>query len=225
MESLLKITDLVVCHGRRTALDRITLQVDSNAGIIGVFGPNGAGKTTLFNAVAGQLPISSGTIAVKDNTLPTYLPDRNVIYNFLLIKESIKLFSEYFQDFSAEIAGQVLETLKLDSNLKVSQLSKGMKEQLNLGLMLSRRSSLYLFDEPLAAVDPLTRDTLLNLIETFRPKQAAVLISTHLIYGLEKLFNECMVIYNGRLLLHQPCQELAAEGGLENKVKEVLSNA
>lgn len=225
MESLLKITDLVVRHGRRTALDRITLQVDSNAGIIGVFGPNGAGKTTLFNAVAGQLPISSGTIAVKDNTLPTYLPDRNVIYNFLSIKESIKLFSEYFQDFSAEIAGQVLETLKLDSNLKVSQLSKGMKEQLNLGLMLSRRSSLYLFDEPLAAVDPLTRDTLLNLIETFRPKQAAVLISTHLIYGLEKLFNECMVIYNGRLLLHQLCQELAAEGGLENKVKEVLSNA
>src|SRR5690606_509777 len=98
-------------------------------------------------------------------------------------------------------------------------------EQLSLGMMLARRSSLYLFDEPLAAVDPVTRDLVLELIKRHKPKDAAVIISTHLISGLEDLFDECLVLHNGELLMHQKVDSLQAEGGLEESFKKVIRNA
>jgi ABC superfamily ATP binding cassette transporter, ABC protein len=107
----------------------------------------------------------------------------------------------------------------------VGDLSKGMEEQLNLGMALARRSSVYLFDEPLAAVDPVTRDRMLDLIEQHKPDNALVIISTHLIAGLESLFDECVVLHDGRVLLRLRVSDMPEGRGLEERIKEAMLHA
>jgi ABC-type lipopolysaccharide export system ATPase subunit len=82
---------------------------------------------------------------------------------------------------------------------------------------------LYVFDEPLAAVDPLTRDRVIDLIRHERQPGSTVLISTRLIAGLETLFDAAIVIDAGRVLLHTETSAIASHGSLEARIKEVLT--
>ena len=224
MRPVLSVKNLSVKRGKRTVLQGISFDLFDSTGVVGLFGPNGAGKTTLLHSLAEQLSIQEGKISTKLGNTPVLLPDNNIIYNQLKIRESIRLFQEYFSDFSVEIAQEIIDSLKLNLELKISELSKGMKEQLNLGLMLARRNHVYLFDELLAAVDPLTRDYLLTLIKKFRPDDSVVVISTHLIQGLEQLFDHCLIMYDGRIILSSPTEELVEKGGLEPVVKDILAH-
>ena len=81
-------------------------------------------------------------------------------------------------------------------NQKISQCSKGMLEQIHMVLALSRNSDVYIFDEPLAAVDPLTRDDIMEMIKSERKKGSIVFISTHLISDVESLFPRNIYISN-----------------------------
>ena len=193
--------------------------------VLGFVGENGAGKTTLLKALAGLLPIQSGSVKLRDATIPTLLPDAPFIYKFLKVGSVPNVLADYFEDFDLERGRSIINDLSLDKSKKVSDLSKGMEEQLNLGMTLARRSSVYLFDEPLAAVDPVTRDRMLDLIKLHKPDDALLIISTHLIAGLESLFDECVVLHNGRVLLQLQASDISPGQSLEIKIKEAMLNA
>lgn len=160
-----------------------------------------------------------------DATTPTLLPDAPFIYRFLKVGLVPDILADYFDDFDLDRGRSIINDLSLDKSKKVSDLSKGMEEQLNLGMTLARRSSVYLFDEPLAAVDPVTRDRMLDLIRRHKPDKALLIISTHLIAGLESLFDECVVLHNGRMLLRLRVSDIAPGQSLETKIKEAMLNA
>ena len=224
MNTLLELEDLVVSRGRRFSLAPLTIRFD-RPDIVGLFGHNGAGKTTLLKALAGLLPIQSGTVKLSEAATPTLLPDTPFIYKFLKVGSVPNVLADYFNDFDLERGRSIINELSLDKSKKVSDLSKGMEEQLNLGMTLARRSSVYLFDEPLAAVDPVTRDRMVNLIKLHKPKDALLIISTHLIAGLESLFDECVVLHNGRMLLRLRASDISPGQSLEIKIKEAMLNA
>ncbi len=92
-----------------------------------------------------------------------------------------------------------------------------MSERLHLALILSRSPELYILDEPLSGVDPLTRDHLLELVDNLRVPEAPVLLSTHLISGVEKIFDEVILISDGRILAHDTADNLRriGDGDLE----------
>src|SRR5690625_3777037 len=225
MDNLLEIEDLVVRRGTHFSLSPICLSLSSKSGIVGLFGQNGAGKTTLLRAIAGLIKYQQGMVRVAGGRAPVFLPDRPYIYDFLRVGETPQVLRTYFSDFSIDIADDIITDLGLDRRKRVSQLSKGMSEQLSLGMMLARRAHVYLFDEPLAAVDPATRDVVLSLIERHQPEGSTIVISTHLISGLECLFNECLVLHEGQLLLHERVDDLLADGSLEDAFKKVMANA
>lgn len=225
MADIVVVHDLVVDRGRNFSLAGPSFALSTGSGVVGLFGQNGAGKTTLLQALAGLLPIKSGTVRVSPRSQPVFLPDHPYVYAFLRVQECPAVFADMFSDFSVDVADAVIDELRLDRRKRIAELSKGMSEQLSLGLMLARRSNLYLFDEPLAAVDPATRDVVLDLITRYRPKDATVLISTHLIAGLESLFHECLVLHEGRLLLHEKVEDVSRRGGLETAFKEVVRHA
>lgn len=224
MDTLLELEDLIVSRGRRFSLAPLTIRFD-RPDIVGLFGHNGAGKTTLLKALAGLLPIQSGSVMLCDATTPTLLPDAPFIYRFLKVGLVPDILADYFDDFDIDRGRSIINDLSLDKSKKVSDLSKGMEEQLNLGMTLARRSSVYLFDEPLAAVDPVTRDRMLDLIRRHKPDKALLIISTHLIAGLESLFDECVVLHNGRMLLRLRVSDIAPGQSLETKIKEAMLNA
>lgn len=216
------IHDISVGYGRHRVIDRLALEVPLNGCVVGLFGPNGAGKTTLIRALAGIINSYSGRIAFPEGVRPAYLPDFPFLYPFLSIRQAIGLFDSMFADFDPDVAGRLFDHLGLSDRLTIGECSKGMGEQVHLSLMLARRTGLYLFDEPLAAVDPLTRDQVIQLIQEFRAPSSTAIISTHLIAGLEGLFDDVMVMYDGKILAYDTTENLGRGKGLEEAFKEMV---
>ena len=92
-------------------------------------------------------------------------------------------------------------------------MSKGNKEKVCLILVMSRNALLYVLDEPIAGVDPATRDYIIStIINNYNP-EASVLISTHLISDIEQVLDDVIFIQNGRLTLHQSVDDIREEHG------------
>lgn len=224
MSAILELDKFTVSRGRGFSLSPLTIRFD-RPDIVGLFGHNGAGKTTLLKALAGLLPVQSGSVRFGGTAVPVLLPDAPFIYKFLRVGSVPDVLTDYFDDFDRERARSIIDGLSLDRSKRVGELSKGMEEQLNLGMTLARQSSVYLFDEPLAAVDPVTRDRMLDIIRAHKSHDALLIISTHLIAGLEALFDECVVLHNGRILLRVGVSEISSDQNLEERVKEAMLHA
>jgi ABC-2 type transport system ATP-binding protein len=101
-----------------------------------------------------------------------------------------------------------------------------MSERLHLALIIARSCPYYIFDEPLAAVDPFTRDFLIEMVKTRRKPDSVTLISTHLISDVEQLFDDVMMISNGTLIYHGDAEGLRQKTGmdLESSFKKMVAD-
>ena len=117
------------------------------------------------------------------------------------VSEVINYFEEFYDNFDAEKAIKLLKDLDLDINQKLSKMSKGMQEKVQLVLVMSRNADLYILDEPLGGVDPATRDYILDTILSNFSENASVIISTHLISDIEKILDEVIFIDKGQIIL------------------------
>ena len=126
----------------------------------------------------------------------------------MTIKQVIKYFEEFYKNFDTQKAIKLLKDLNLDINTKISKMSKGMQEKLQLILVMSRKAELYVLDEPLGGVDPATRDYILDTILSNFSEGASVIISTHLISDIERILDEVIFIDNGEIILTSSADEL-----------------
>ena len=126
----------------------------------------------------------------------------------MTIKQAIKYFEEFYTNFNSEKASKLLKDLNLDINTKISKMSKGMQEKLQLILVMSRSAELYILDEPLGGVDPATRDYILDTILSNFNDGASVIISTHLISDIERILDEVIFMNNGEIVLTSSADEL-----------------
>lgn len=230
MKYILQCTNLTKKYGSKKALDNFNLKIEKGK-IVGLLGPNGAGKTTLIKTAASLLNYNSGkmlidgkALSVKAKKIVAYLPDKDFLYGWMTIKESLKFFKNFFEDFDYEKALKMVSDLGLNLNLKINSLSKGMQEKLNISLIFSRKAKLFLFDEPLAAVDPSMRDKIIKIILNNFDKNSSILISTHLINDVEELFDEVVFINDGKVLLHDDVKKLKEEHkeSIEDLFKEMI---
>lgn len=183
--------------------------------IIGLLGKNGAGKSTLIKLINDLLTPTSGEIlingenpGVSSKEIIAYLPERTYLDKEMTIKQAIKYFSEFYSNFDTEKAMKLLKDLNLDISKKISKMSKGMQEKLQLILVMSRRASIYILDEPLGGVDPATRDYILDTILSNFSEGASVIISTHLISDIERILDEIIFMDNGKIVLTSSADEL-----------------
>ncbi|MCB5034961.1 ABC transporter ATP-binding protein [Streptococcus mutans] len=207
---MLFINDLSFAYTRSKILKSISLTIDNKDQIIALLGPNGAGKTTLLNVIANYYQKHTGHITREDYKV-FMLPDMAYIPQDMTVNSCLRDFQELYQYFNRERAEQMLNYLNLDFIKKISDYSKGMKEQLHLVFALAQDVDYYLLDEPLAAVDPLTRDILIDLIKRYRRPKSVIIISTHLVQDMEDLFDEIVMINNGQVILYKTTEELTRE--------------
>ncbi|MBR6793612.1 MAG: ABC transporter ATP-binding protein [Clostridia bacterium] len=219
MSELLKCENLTKCYGSLIALNQIDLTVTSGK-IIGLLGPNGSGKTTLIKLINGLLTPTSGSITVtgepvgpKTKARVSYLPDSSYLNSWMTVEQIVSMFTDFYEDFRPELAYQMLEQLGIAKNKKLKTLSKGNKEKVCLILVMSRNAKLYVLDEPIAGVDPATRDYIMSVIINNYNPDASVIISTHLIADIEQVLDEVIFIQNGRLLLQKTVDEIREENG------------
>ncbi|MBQ8834154.1 MAG: ABC transporter ATP-binding protein [Oscillospiraceae bacterium] len=230
MEYVLQAQDLTMRYHNTLALDNLTLRLPKGR-IIGLLGPNGSGKTTFIKLAAGLLTPASGTLTICDEKVGTatkavvsYLPDRPYFNKQMRIREQLDFFQDFYADFDRERAEEMLRALNIDPNMKFRTLSKGNQEKVQLVLVMSRRAKLYLLDEPIGGVDPAARDYILNTIISNYDPDATVLISTHLIADVERVLDEFIFLYQGRLIRGGNADEVREETGksLDELFREVF---
>ena len=219
MSELLRCENLTKRYGNLVALSSLNLTVE-NGKIIGLLGPNGSGKTTLIKLINGLLTPSSGKIyvngsepGVESKKVVSYLPDNNFLNSYMTVEQIVELFSDFYEDFRSELAYDMLLKLGIDKSVKLKTLSKGNKEKVCLILVMSRNALLYVLDEPIAAVDPATRDYVIStIINNYNP-QASVIISTHLIADIEPILDEAIFIHRGQVILHETVDNIREQKG------------
>ena len=211
---LLEIKDLNKSFDNKEILKDINLSIQSGR-IIGLLGKNGVGKTTLIKLIndlltptSGKILINGQKIGVETKKVIAYLPERTYLNKQMKVSEVISYFEDFYDNFDSEKAKKLLKDLDLDINQKLSKMSKGMQEKVQLVLVMSRNADLYVLDEPLGGVDPATRDYILDTILSNFNENASVIISTHLISDIEKILDEVIFIDKGQIVLQSDADKL-----------------
>lgn len=212
--NVLEIKNLSKSYGKKEVLKNINISIETGK-IVGLLGQNGAGKTTLIKLINDLLTKTEGEILVNGKQLGieskediSYLPERTYLDKGMKVSEVIDLFNEFYSNFNKKKALLLLENLNLDINDRVSKMSKGMQEKLQLVLVMSRDAKLYILDEPLGGVDPATRDYILDTILSNFNEDASMIISTHLIKDIERILDDVIFINKGIIVLSSSCDEL-----------------
>ena len=219
MEELLICKNVNKNYGNKKVLKNINFSIPRGK-IIGLLGKNGTGKTTLIKLINDLLTLDSGEIiidgkkiGVESKKIISYLPERTYLDKSMTVNEVIDMFSEFYDNFDSKKARKLLKDLKLDVNSKLSKMSKGMQEKVQLVLVMSRKALLYILDEPLGGVDPATRDYILDTILTNFNEGASVIISTHLIADIERILDEVIFIDDGKIALIENADKLREKEG------------
>ena len=211
---LLEIKNLNKSFDNKEILKDINLSI-TNGKIIGLLGKNGAGKTTLIKLINdlltptnGEILINGQKIGVETKKIISYLPERTYLNKQMKVSEVIDYFKDFYDNFDDKKAKKLLRDLDLDINQKLSKMSKGMQEKVQLVLVMSRNADLYILDEPLGGVDPATRDYILDTILSNFNENASVIISTHLISDIERILDEVIFIDKGKVILQSDADKL-----------------
>jgi len=214
MSTILEYKAVSKSFGEKQVLKNINLQIEANK-IIGLLGKNGSGKSTLFKlandlltASSGEVLIDGKPVSVESKKIVSYLPERPYLSPSMKVSDAIKLFETFYEDFDSEKAENLLKDLELDKDMHLSKMSKGMKEKVQLVLVMSRKAKIYILDEPLGGVDPASRDYILQTILKNFDENATLLISTHMISDIEKILDEVIFIDNGEIVIQSDADEL-----------------
>ena len=219
MAELLRCDGITKKYGPLIALNNIDLSIEGGR-IIGLLGPNGSGKTTLIKLINGLLTPTSGSLTVcggapgvETKKVVAYLPDSNYLNSWMTVGQLVDMFCDFYEDFRRDTAIEMLTRLGITTCVRLKTLSKGNKEKVSLILVMSRSAKLYVLDEPIAGVDPATRDYIIStIIGNYNP-EASVIISTHLISDIEQVLDEVIFINNGNIVLHKSVDAIREESG------------
>ena len=219
MEPVLECSRLVKDYEHTRALAGVDLTLYRGR-IVGLLGPNGSGKTTLIKLAAGLLQPTAGEILVagrapgrETKALVSYLPERTYLPDWMSASQAVEFFSDFYADFDAAAAMDMLGRLAIPLESRFKALSKGTREKIQLILVMSRRAQLYLLDEPIGGVDPAARDYILQTILSNYREDATVVISTHLIADVEQVLDQVIFLRSGTVQLCTSVDEIRAEHG------------
>ena len=217
--SIIEIKNLSKAYGSKLALSGIDLSVGKGQ-IVGLMGPNGSGKTTLIKIILGLLTADAGEVMIKGEKPSektkaklSYLPDKMTYPAYMTAGGLVRLYQDFFADFDKLKALSMLNDLGIEKDLKLKAMSKGTKEKVQLILTMARKAEVYLLDEPIAGVDPATRDYILRTIITNYNPEAVVIISTHLIADVESILDDVIFIKDGEIVVHETADNLREKKG------------
>lgn len=211
---LLQCTNVCKSFGKQTVLKNVNLTLPRGK-IVGLLGKNGVGKSTLIKLIndlltpdSGEILVNGKPVGIESKKVISFLPERTYLDKSMTVEKVLQFFSEFYADFDPEKARKLLKDLGLDVTQKLTKMSKGMQEKVQLVLVISRKADLYIMDEPLGGVDPATRDYILDTILANFYEGASLLISTHLITDIERILDEVIFMDNGEIVLQSEADAL-----------------
>ncbi|MGE1127782.1 ABC transporter ATP-binding protein [Bacillus wiedmannii] len=231
MTELLKIENLWKRYGLKAVIRELNIEITEGK-IIGLVGDNGSGKTTLLKMIAGLQHPSEGSITIagkkvglETKEIVSFMSDKPVFDDWMTVKDSLFFYRDFYKDFDIQKAVDTIAEFKIPLEEKITALSKGVVEKLQIILTFSRKAKLYVLDEPLGGIDLVSREHVLNLILQFYREDCTILISTHLINEVENIFDEVIFLKDGEIVLYENVEELRFQRGkaVTEVFKEVFS--
>ena len=232
MANIINVVGLNKSYGKKVVLDNVSFEIEEGS-IVGLLGPNGCGKTTLIKILTGLIKDHTGTVKIANEepgaytkSLVAFLPDTSYLPDWMKPTDAIEYFADFYEDFDKNKAVRMVTDFGLDPHQKFKTMSKGQQEKLSLILVMCRQAKLYVLDEPLGGLDPAARGAILDLIMNNYAKNAAVLLSTHLINDVERIFDRVLMINGGKVVVNSHINEIKEKGKtVEEVFKEVFSYA
>ncbi len=229
-ETLLKVRNLKKSYGSHQVLNGVSFDVPAGK-IVGLLGPNGCGKTSMIKSMVGLINDYEGKIlingeapGVESKAIVAYLPEKNYLAPWMTPKDAIKYMADFYKNFDKEKALAMARTFELDLKQKIKTMSKGQQEKLQLLLVMCRKADLYILDEPLGGVDLVSREFILDTIMKNHSENSTILLSTHLIYDIEKVLDRVLMVKGGELVVNTDVEKITESGkSVEDLFREVFS--
>jgi len=208
-------------YGKNEVLHDLDLTIEPGK-IYGLIGRNGAGKTTLLGILTAQNTMDRGSVtyggqSVWENqgVLDQMCFSRELQatlfsgQNNLKVKHYLKTAAIYYPNWDQAYADKLLAELKLDPKKKICQLSKGQMSMVTILIALASRAPLTILDEPAAGLDVVMRERFYQLLlEDFAASSRTFLVSTHIIEEAASVFEQVIILDQGRILENRPTEEL-----------------
>ncbi len=222
----IEIESLTKWYGRTRGVEDVTYSIERGE-IFGYLGPNGSGKTTTIRCLMGLLRPNCGEVRVLGERVTPgrgtqharigYLPGDFRIWGRAKARRSLGLLAALGSDGSAVRRRELAVRLELNLDRAVGDLSKGNRQKVALISAFQHRPDILVLDEPTAGLDPLMRQTALDLIREAADGGAAVLFSSHDLSEVSAVCSRAAILREGRLVEMAPIAEIVEQG--EHRLK------
>lgn len=219
---IIKVENLVKRYGDLIALDHFNMEVKEGE-VLGLLGPNGSGKTTAINCILSLLKYDKGSIEIFDKPMSpdAYDTKRDIgiimqnvaVFNELTVFENIDYFCGLYitdKNTRRKLVDEAIEFVGLNDFRKFypKKLSGGLLRRLNIACGIAHKPKLIILDEPTVAVDPQSRNNILEGIQRLNKEGATVVYTTHYMAEVEKICSRIIIMDKGKTIAAGTNEEL-----------------
>lgn len=238
MSAVIEVKELVKEYGELTAVDRINLQIEEGE-IFGLLGPNGSGKTTTISCILSLIHYNRGKIKIfgKSMSAKAYDIKKDIgivlqdvaVFDELSVEENIRYFCGlYVQD--RELLRQYVEEamdfvgIREFRKFRPKKLSGGLLRRLNIACGIAHKPKLIILDEPTVAVDPQSRNNILEGIQKLNREGATILYTSHYMDEIEQICTDIAIMDKGKIIAKGTKEEIKDMIGVEENIEIELSS-
>ena len=238
MENIIEVRNLVKQYKEIKAIDDLSFDVREGE-ILGLLGPNGSGKSTTMNCILSLLNYSNGSIKIfgKEMNPDSYDIKAKIgvifqdvaVFDELTVYENIDYFCGLYikdKELRKKYVEDSIELVGLSEFKKFypKKLSGGLLRRLNIACGIAHKPKLIFLDEPTVAVDPQSRNNILDGIKKLRDNGATIVYTTHYMEEVEILCDRVIILDKGKILATGTTDELKELARIEEKVSVEVNN-
>ena len=232
MKKIIEVKKLTKSYGKLKAVDDLSFELNEGE-ILGLLGPNGSGKSTTINCLLSLLKFDSGKIKIlgEEMTSESYDVKRKIgvifqdvaVFDELTVIENIDYFCGLYiknKKIRKQYVEDAIELVGLGDFKKFypKQLSGGLLRRLNIACGIAHKPSIIFLDEPTVAVDPQSRNNILEGIRKLNEMGATIIYTTHYMEEVEQLCNRIIILDKGKIIAEGTKEELKALVDTEEKI-------
>ncbi|MGL4450247.1 MAG: ABC transporter ATP-binding protein [Sarcina sp.] len=228
---MIEIKNAVKRYKGLNALDGLTVDIEEGK-ITALLGINGVGKSTTLKSIMGLIKLNSGEILIDGEKVNhttynklAFVPDVDNYYSYMNVKEAFEFMNDFYINWDMEKAYTMAKELEVDTQMKISKMSKGNIAKVKIILGFAQNPKYLLLDEPFSGIDIFTREKFIGSIIRYMSDDMAIIITTHEIKEIENIADDVILLDKGKVVLKFNAQEVKEEEGLSivDKMREVYS--